>query len=149
GLIGQPLFYLYSKVGDLVDERIRERVASTETELKDLKKRTERLEENNELLFRLTIVSEQQQEMNKMQQTQLDSTNETLNNINVNLTKLNMTQDELRKDVKAIGKRVDDVEKTLENGKLSFNEVIRKYLLWVIGLPMTVLGAYILFKLGL
>lgn len=132
-----------------MDERIRERVASTETELKDLKKRTERLEENNELLFRLTIVSEQQQEMNKMQQTQLDSTNETLNNINVNLTKLNMTQDELRKDVKAIGKRVDDVEKTLENGKLSFNEVIRKYLLWVIGLPMTVLGAYILFKLGL
>ncbi|WP_107839853.1 hypothetical protein [Metasolibacillus meyeri] len=92
-----------------MDERIRERVASTETELKDLKKRTERLEENNELLFRLTIVSEQQQELNKMQQTQLDSTNETLNNINVNLTKLNMTQDELRKDVKAIGKRVDDV----------------------------------------
>ncbi|WPK11826.1 hypothetical protein R6U77_18330 [Lysinibacillus louembei] len=114
-----------------------------------MKKRTERLEGNNELLSRLTVVSEQQQEINKLQQKQLDDTNETLNNINVNLTKLNMTQDELRKDVKAIGKRVDDMEETLENGSLSFNEIIKKYIVWLITLPTMILGTYILFKLGL
>lgn len=144
------LFYLQSKVGDSVDnDGIRERLASTETELRYLKKRTERLEGNNELLSRLTVVSEQQQEINKLQQKQLDDTNETLNNINVNLTKLNMTQDELRKDVKAIGKRVDDMEETLENGSLSFNEIIKKYIVWLITLPTMILGTYILFKLGL
>lgn len=131
------------------NDKIIEKLAVTETELKSLQKRTERLEGNNELLFRLTVVSEQQQDMNKMQQRQLDSTYETLNNINVNLTKLNMTQDELRKDVKSIGNRVDEVEKVLDNGKIDTTTIGKKYIMWLVGLPLAILTGYIMLKLGL
>ncbi|KOS61400.1 hypothetical protein FJQ98_16895 [Lysinibacillus agricola] len=146
------------------NEKLGERLASVETELKNQDNRLSNMEKDKELLYRLTVVSEQQQEMNKNQQIQLNKMDEnqqrqlnkmdeTFNNININLTKLNMSQDELQNNVKTIGKRVDGIEEDLKvetnKGTISFNEILSKYLLWWIMIPTVIVGAWILFKLGL
>ncbi|KOY83009.1 hypothetical protein ADM90_06780 [Lysinibacillus macroides] len=142
------------KVGDYMqNEKFGERLASVEVEIKNQKSRISKLEGNNELLHRLTVVSEQQQEMNKHQQIQLNSLDKTFNNININLTKLNMSQVELQEDVKEIGKRVDGIEEDLEQetakGSLSIGDMIKQYLHWWILLPTVIIGALLLKSLGL
>ncbi|WP_341302224.1 hypothetical protein MHB44_07620 [Lysinibacillus sp. FSL H8-0500] len=135
------------------NEKFGERLASVEVEIKNQKSRISKLEGNNELLHRLTVVSEQQQEMNKHQQIQLNSLDKTFNNININLTKLNMSQVELQEDVKEIGKRVDGIEEDLEQettkGSLSISDMIKQYLHWWILLPTVIIGALLLKSLGL
>ena len=137
----------------LENEKLGERLASVETELKNQDNRLSNMEKDKELLYRLTVVSEQQQEMNKNQQIQLNKMDETFNNININLTKLNLSQDELQNDVKSIGKRVDGIEEDLKveysKGTISFNDILSKYLMWWIMIPTVIFGAYILYKLGL
>jgi len=137
----------------LENEKIGERLASIETELKNQGNKLTSLEKDKELLYRLTIVSEQQQEMNKHQQIQLNKMDKTFNNINLNLTKLNLSQDELQNNVKNIRNRVDGIEEDLKTetskGTISFNEILYKYLIWWILLPTVVISAWILFKLGL
>jgi len=137
----------------LINEKLGERLASVETELKNQNHRVSKIEGNNELLYRLTVVSEQQQEMNKNQQKQLDKMDETFNNININLTKLNMSQDELQDDVKNIGRRVDSIEEDLINetnkDNISISETIKKYLHWWLLIPLTIIGAFIMKWLGL
>lgn len=132
----------------MINEKLGERLASVETELKNQNHRVSKLEGNNELLYRLTVVSEQQQEMNKNQQKQLDKMDETFNNININLTKLNMSQDELQDDVKNIGRRVDSIEEDLINetnkDNISISETIKKYLHWWLLIPLTIIGAFIM-----
>lgn len=135
------------------NEKTRERLASIETELKNQGKKLTNLEKDKELLYRLTIVSEQQQEMNKHQQIQLNRMDKTFNNINMNLTKLNMSQIELQEDVKVIGKRVDSIEDDLkqESAKdnISISNMIKQYLHWWILIPTIIIGALILKTLGL
>jgi len=137
----------------LENEKTRERLASIETELKNQGKKLTNLEKDKELLYRLTIVSEQQQEMNKHQQIQLNRMDKTFNNINMNLTKLNMSQVELQEDVKVIGKRVDSIEDDLkqESAKdnISISNMIKQYLHWWILIPTIIIGALILKTLGL
>ncbi len=137
----------------LQNDKLGERLASVEVEIKNQDSRISKLEGNHELLYRLTVVSEQQQEMNKHQQIQLNRMDKTFNNININLTKLNMSQVELQDDVKGIGKRVDSIEEDLkyESAKdsLSISDTIKQYLHWWIFIPVTVVGALILKWLGL
>lgn len=153
-LISPTLFIILKKsVIKLDNEKLGERLASVETELKNQGSRISNFEKDKELLYRLTVVSEQQQEMNKNQQIQLNKMDETFNNINVNLTKLNMSQDELQNDVKSIGKRVDGIEEDLKSesskDNISINETIKKYIHWWLLLPLTIIGAYIMKWLGL
>jgi len=137
----------------LENEKTRERLASIETELKNQGKKLTNLEKDKELLYRLTIVSEQQQEMNKHQQIQLNRMDKTFNNINMNLTKLNMSQVELQEDVKVIGKRVDSIEDDLKQesarDNISISDMIKQYLHWWILIPTIIIGALILKTLGL
>lgn len=134
-------------------EKHGERIAGVEVEMKNQDKRISKLEGNHELLHRLTVVSEQQQEMNKYQQIQLNRMDKTFNNININLTKLNMSQVELQDDVKGIGKRVDSIEDDLkyESAKdtISISETIKQYLNWWILIPLTILGTEVMKWLGL
>lgn len=135
------------------NDKLGERLATAETEIKNQANRLYNLEKDKELLYRLTIVSEQQQEMNKNQQIQLNKMDETFNNININLTKLNMSQDELQDDVRNIGKRVDSIEEDLkaesDRGKISINDILTKYINWWILFPTLIIGAWILYKLNL
>lgn len=135
------------------DEKFGERLASAEVEIKHQESRISKLEGNHELLHRLTVVSEQRQEMNKHQQIQLNSLDKTFNNINVNLTKLNMSQIELQEDVKEIGKRVDSIEDDLEQevskDSVSLSDIIKQYLHWWVLIPTAIIGALILKSLGL
>ncbi|WP_054767862.1 hypothetical protein [Lysinibacillus parviboronicapiens] len=135
------------------NDKLGERLASVEVEIKNQDSRISKLEGNHELLYRLTVVSEQQQEMNKHQQIQLNRMDKTFNNININLTKLNMSQVELQDDVKGIGKRVDSIEEDLklESAKdsLSISDTIKQYLHWWIFIPTTIVGALLLKWLGL
>lgn len=147
-------FLIYVKVGDYMqNEKFGERLASAEVEIKNQENRISKLEGNHELLYRLTLVSEQQQEMNKHQQIQLNRMDKTFNNINMNLTKLNMSQVELQEDVKVIGKRVDGIEDDLkqESAKdnISISNMIKQYLHWWILIPTIIIGALILKTLGL
>ncbi|MEQ6355288.1 hypothetical protein ABNX05_11720 [Lysinibacillus sp. M3] len=135
------------------NEKTGERLASVETELKNQNSRLTNMEKDKELLYRMTVVSEQQQKMNENQQIQLNKMDETFNNININLTKLNMSQDELQNNVKTIGKRVDGIEEDLkvesDKGSIKFNEIFSRYLMWWIMIPTLIIGALILLILGL
>lgn len=146
------------KSGDNLDnEKIIEKLASVETKVtlqgKEFHTRISKLEENNELLHRLTNMSENQQKMNERQQVQIDKMSETFSNININLTKLNMSQEDLKEDVKSIVNRVDHIEDDLKNetekGKISLTDILIKYVTWWLLLPTGIIGTWLLIKLGL
>lgn len=134
----------------LDNDRIIEDLASIKTSLdhynREFNFRVSKLESDRELVQRQVVISEQQSEMIKSQQVQNEKIVTTLSEVNINLTKLNMGHIELNNDVKSIASRVEEIE---DKGVLNVDEIIKKYIVWIIGLPMTVIGAWLLFKFGL
>ena len=137
--------------------KIVEKLATVEAKLdsygKEFHTRLSKVEDDRELLLRLTVLQEQQQLMNKQHQEQREKMTETFNNINLNLTKLNMSQEDMRDDVKGLINRVDDMEedmrKEANKGKIALNDILIKYVTWWILIPTGIIGTWILVKLGL
>lgn len=137
--------------------KIVEKLATVEAKLdsygKEFHSRLSKVEDDRELLLRLTVLQEQQQLMNKQHEEQREKMAETFNNINLNLTKLNMSQEDMRDDVKGLVSRVDDMEedirKEANKGKIALNDILIKYVTWWVLLPTVIIGTWILFKLGL
>ena len=137
--------------------KIVEKLATVEAKLdsygKEFHSRLSKVEDDRELLLRLTVLQEQQQLMNKQHEEQREKMAETFNNINLNLTKLNLSQEDMRDDVKGLVSRVDDMEedirKEANKGKIALNDILIKYVTWWVLLPTVIIGTWILFKLGL
>lgn len=133
-------------------ENLGERTAKNEVELKNLDFRLKNLEEDKKILYKLSIIAEQNSETIKQTTTQITRMHETFDKINENLTNLNFSQKELKEDVKNIAVRVSEVEKDLheevDSGKISFNDILNKYAFWILMLPTTIIGYFVMKWLG-
>jgi predicted nuclease with TOPRIM domain len=130
----------------LNEEFVGETKANIKTLFKqdeELKEKTEKLEEGQKQLDKLTYILELQQGLNKEQ-------THTLNNINDNLVKLNGTVKTLENSVGNLSGRVVSLE---ESGKIDTRE-IKKELIYkvlpgaIIGLGVGLLVAFLANKLG-
>lgn len=129
-----------------------ERIKGLEVKVDNHEKRLEKLEDTNKLFYRLTVLQEQQAEMLKQQQKQMSEIANTFKKIDINLTKLNISHDELQENVRKIDNRVDNIENDIKKNKnnnddsdsISIKEIIKKYINWWILLPLSILGSLIL-----
>lgn len=128
-----------------------ERIKGLEVKVDNHEKRLEKLEDTNKLFYRLTVLQEQQAEMLKQQQKQMSEVANTFKKIDINLTKLNISHDELQENVRKIDNRVDNIENDIKKNKnnnddsdsISIKEIIKKYINWWILLPLSILGSLI------
>ena len=134
------------------DEKVM--LGKHDTRIDNLEKKVDKLEGNNELLYRLAVVSEAQQIMNEKQSVQLEQMNETFKMVNQNLSNLNTSQEVLQKSVDKIGERVDTIEHDLEEEKgkdrISISELLKKWAKFILfGIPSAILLAYLLIEFNL
>lgn len=130
-------------------DRTTERIATLEEKTNSHSIRIERIENNNKLLHEMKVLLELQTEMNKEQNKQMKSFEETLSNVNSNLTRLNTTSDQLKIDLGSIGDRVNEIEQINEKGKISVNELTVKIFIALAMIIPTAITAWVLMKLGL
>lgn len=122
---------------------VKENIKTLFKQDEELKDKTEKLEEGQKQLDKLTYILELQQGLNKEQ-------THTLNNINDNLVKLNGTVKTLETSVSDLSGRVVNLE---EDGKID-TRVIKKELIYkilpssIIGLGVGLLVAFLANKLG-
>ncbi|MGG0667625.1 hypothetical protein ABE073_03760 [Lederbergia citrisecunda] len=144
----------------MANDDIRERLAVLEQKednnngrIKNHAIRIEKLEGNSDVLVRLATLMEVQTEMDAKQNKQLEKFGETLDNVNSNLSMLNLSHEQLKTDMDSIGSKVkhieksqaEEAEKTKVDMKVIWTEVVKK-LFYLI--PSIVLAA-VLIWLGL
>lgn len=137
-----------------MENKFGERIAKLEQKTEGHENRINKYEEDQSLLYRLTIVSEQQQKFNEEQQRQLNNMDETFKTINENLTTLNHTSNELKEDIQRIGKRQDDFEDVFntenDKGKISIYDIFSEWInWWIVLIPTGIIGALLYRALGL
>lgn len=139
-----------------VDSKVGERMAKIEETTKGHSRRIEKLENNHDLLTRLTILSEMQEERNERQDArdikqdeQMEKFNTTLTKVNENLTNLNHTSDELKNNVGQLGSRISSIEATQEESKISVPKLMAKVLVGIVMLIPMILGVWLLIQMGL
>lgn len=120
-------------------------MAKVESRLDEHAKILENQKEKNETLIEMKTLLKMQMEVNKEQNKQMKEITTTLNNVNENLTHLNINQEQLKKDMNSFGNRVDNLESTLNERKIDLGKLI-KHIIWTV-VP-TLVGAYLLFKFG-
>lgn len=132
---------------------LNERVSSVETtvkfqgkEIEKHDKRIEKVEDNTAILGRMSLLLEQQTEMNKEQHI-------TLSKINENLDNLNVSQVELQTEMKTMNSRIQKVEKTQEEEKeknsLDLSGLPKKAILWAVSVFLGGISLYLYIKFGL
>lgn len=134
-----------------------ERIARLEVITDDHKDEINRLKDDNQLLHRLTVLMEENSKRDEKRDLRLESFDNTLQNVNENLTNLNRSQEKIQQDISTISSRVEKVEKIQKEDK-------EKYSINLKGLPKTaiiktvaklgalaflVLSAWVLYKLNL
>lgn len=83
-----------------------------EKELERIDRRLERVEANQSEFTRITLILEQQVEINKKQSEVLDKVNENLSNLNGRFNSLDTEVEELKSEVKGITER-DNISMSL------------------------------------
>ena len=130
----------------LEDNKLGERMSAAETKLVHHDKRIEKVEDSTAILGRMELLLEQQMLINKEQNT-------TLAKINDNLDNLNASQVQMQEEMKTMNSRIQKVEKVQEEEKekntLDLSGVLKKSIIWIIGVGLTALSTYILIKLNL
>lgn len=130
-------------------ENINERVAKLEEKVESHERSIIAQADKNESLAKLTTLMELQSKANEKQNAQLEKFGETLIQVNLNLTNINNSQQQLQKEVIQIGNRVEVIEQKSDENKLDPSKVIWKIVGWVVGAIGAIILAYVLFKLGL
>ena len=125
-----------------------ERLVKVETIIEDHKEEINKLKNDNMLLHRLTANQEVLTEVVKENQSQMRDFNKTLININSNITHLNNSSDEIRRDLIDTQKELKDIRENKKNdflrGKFDVIEFISKDAIKLIGIAiLTAILAYI------
>jgi hypothetical protein len=127
----------------LVEEELYQRVAKLETKVEDHDKKLQIQVEKNESLTRLaTLVELQMQESkererrqeirDEKQNKQMEKFSATLDKVNDNLTDLNISQQQMKQDMNAIGNRVADIEQYQEDAKIDPLKLFKGILSYVV-----------------
>ena len=125
-----------------------ERLVKVETIVEDHKEEIDKLKNDNMLLHRLTANQEVLTEVVKENQSQMRDFNKTLININSNITHLNNSSDEIRRDLIDTQKELKDIRENKKSeflrGKFDVIEFISKDAIKLIGIAiLTAILAYI------
>lgn len=135
---------LDSRVG-----KIEIALGKLEVVTQDHKEEIKSLKDDNVLLHRLTINQETLTQLVKDNQENMKEFSSTINNVNLNLTRLNASSDELRSDVNNLESELKDVKEKSEVaddvGKFNVVEFLSKDIPKYIGLAL--IGA-ILYYIG-
>jgi hypothetical protein len=126
-----------------VEEELYQRVAKLETKVEDHDKKLQIQVEKNESLTRLaTLVELQMQESkererrqeirDEKQNKQMEKFSATLDKVNDNLTDLNISQQQMKQDMNAIGNRVADIEQYQEDAKIDPLKLFKGILSYVV-----------------
>lgn len=131
------------------DNNLAERISSLETLAKANIKRLEKLEDNNNLLYKMNVLLEVLTDANKKSDHKIDLLEEVIHSINNNLTNLNSTQGQLNDKVDGIISRVDKIEdadeKQKDRGKFDVigfitNDAFRMFLVAVVTFLLAYFG---------
>lgn len=126
-----------------------ERVAKLETKVESHERTIHAQTEKNELLIKLTALTEMQVDVNKEQNEQMKKFGETLNRVDENLTNLNTSQQQLNTNQQKLGERVSDIEETLQDQKVDVVGLIKKIFTFVLTGVGTLALGYFAVKFGL
>ena len=125
-----------------------ERIVKVETIVESHKEEIDKLKNDNLLLHRLTANQETLTEVVKENQSQMRDFSKTLININSNITHLNNSSDEIRRDLIDTQKELKDIRENKKSeflrGKFDVIEFISKDAIKLIGIAiLTAILAYI------
>lgn len=135
------------------DNRILERISRLEVKQDLTDKKLDKFDSTTELLFKMSVILEQQVISNNKQSEQIEKMDETFNRINENLVILNSSNKSMKSDFVELKDEVSvlksDITKEKDKDKFSVTEIVKKYIMWWVLLPMTFIGAWLMsyFKL--
>ena len=126
----------------MVNEELYQKVAKLETKVEEHDKKLQIQSEKNESLTRLTTLVELQMQETKererrqeirdeKQNIQMEKFSTTLDKVNDNLTDLNISQQQMKQDMSAIGNRVADIEKYQEGSKIDSFKLFKGILSYI------------------
>lgn len=115
----------------MVTEDLYQKVAKIETKIEEHNRKLIAQEEKNDTLTKLTLLIEQQQEINKDHARQMEKFDNTLDRVNENLTQLNLSQKQMQQDMNQIGERVSSIETKQEEQKIDPIKVVKGILAYV------------------
>ena len=132
----------------MTDNTFGERLVKVETITENHKEEIDKLKNDNMLLHRLTANQEVLTEVVKENQSQMRDFSKTLININSNITHLNNSSDEIRRDLIDTQKELKDIRENKKSeflrGKFDVIEFISKDAIKLIGIAiLTAILAYI------
>lgn len=128
-----------------MEEKVDNIIEVNQREIKQLYKKIYRLEEKNEILQKMQVLLEVVVEDSKKHAEQMERFEQTMLNVNDNLSMLNKSQIDTREDMARIDKRLEKVEEGQEKGSINIPELMRD----VIKNIILALVAYGLVKLGI
>ena len=129
-----------------------ERVAKLETKVERHEELMKNQISKNEDIAILRTLMERQDQRDERQNKQLESFEITMKHVNDNLSSLNSTQQQMKDDLNEFGVRVEKVEKFQHDDKekntIDLNGVLKKFIIWAIGIGLTALAFYFYILLG-
>jgi predicted nucleic acid-binding Zn-ribbon protein len=131
------------------EKELSARVAVLESVIDNHSKRLETVEENKELLSKLVFLSEQQAKYNEKMEIFAENSNRSMISIDGKISSIEHKIEDVQEDVTDMGERVGTLEEdkkvTAAERKSTFKATIK----WISGIVATILGALILYWLGL
>lgn len=128
-----------------MEEKVDNIIEANQKEIQQLYKKIYRLEEKNETLQKMQVLLEIVVEDSKKHAEQMERFEQTMLNVNDNLSMLNKSQIDTREDMARIDKRLEKVEEGQEKGSINIPELMRDAIKNII----LALVAYGLVKLGI
>ena len=135
-----------------MSNELPERVAKLETKVERHEELMKNQISKNEDIAILRTLMERQDQRDERQNKQLESFEITMKHVNDNLSSLNSTQQQMKDDLNEFGVRVEKVEKFQHDDKekntIDLNGVLKKFIIWAIGIGLTALAFYFYILLG-
>lgn len=134
------------------DGDIRDRLAKLEIKQDLTDKKIDKMDSNTELLFKMSVVLEQQVIANNKQSEQIEKMDETFNKINENLILLNSSHNNMKSEFGELKEEVNviksDIISEKQKDNISVVGILKKGILWWVVLPLTLIGSWIAKQFG-
>lgn len=141
-------------------EKLGERVAVVEQISKSHNARLTKLEESNEALIKLSTLMEIQidmdkqqndkmAEMSRQQNEQMEKFGEVLDSVNINLTHLNQTSEQLKSSVGDLSGRISSIEATQDSHKIDVPQLMKRIFIGVAMISVALLSNWLMKVTGL
>lgn len=125
------------------------RVAIIETKIDSHNKRLEEVEENRDLIIKFSHFLELQTDHNKKMEEYVQNSNSIMSSMNSEISSIKHKVEDVQEDVNNVGVRVGTLENEKKEKAIEKKLNVKATIKWVGGILATIIGAYILSRLGL